>query len=170
VAYLTSQPKPAPSAGELRDFVQQRLPGYMVPSAFVVLDRFPLTNNGKVDRNALPEPDGKRPNLRNGYVAPRNELEKELTKTWEEVLQLSGIGTEDSFFELGGQSLQLVQLHGKLQQLLNKKFPITGLFQFTTIRSLAGYLDQTRDDSEMFLSIHKRALQRRQALAPKAEG
>jgi amino acid adenylation domain-containing protein len=170
VAYVTSDQRPAPSSSTLQAFMRQRLPDYMLPSAFVVLDRFPLTPNGKVDRRALPEPDGQRPNLRTAYLAPRNELERALTNIWKEVLQLRGIGVEDNFFDLGGQSLQLVRVHEKLQDLLGQKLPITTLLQFPTVRSLVGHLGQTSGHADVFAGIQKRAQRQRGALAHKAKG
>jgi len=147
VAFVTSRQKPAPSTGELQAFIRRKLPHYMLPSAFVTLDRFPLTNHGKVDLAALPEPESRRPDLRTAYLAPRNELERTIARIWQEVLEVEGIGVEDNFFDLGGQSLQLVKAHGKLQHVLQRKIAITTLFQGTTIRSLAEHLSRGRDSS-----------------------
>src|SRR5205823_6921985 len=104
VAYVVPH-RQAAALPDLRGFVQQKLPGYMVPAAFVLLERLPLTANGKIDRGALPAPDQPRPDLGTSYVAPRTVLEQQLAAIWGDVLGLERIGIHDNFFELGGHSL-----------------------------------------------------------------
>ena len=142
VAYLTSSQGPSPSTAELRNFMRDKLPDYMLPAVFVVLDRFPLTSHGKVDRRSLPETHGNRPDLRAPYLAPANELERAITAMWQEALQIKGIGVEDNFFDLGGQSLQLVRVHAELRKLFSENLAISTLFQHPTISSLAKHLGQ----------------------------
>jgi acyl carrier protein len=104
----------------------------MVPWTFVTLDGLPLTANGKVDRKALPapaQPDGGG----TGYAAPRNELERAIAAVWREVLGLAQVGVHDNLFELGGSSLVVVKLHGRLEQELGRKLPMMELFRHTTI-------------------------------------
>src|SRR6185369_282402 len=96
--------------GELRSFLKERLPDYMIPSAFVVLDKLPLLSNGKVDRRRLPEPETSRPSLTDTYVPPTTEAERVLARIWSEVLRVKQVGIHDNFFELGGDSILSVQI------------------------------------------------------------
>jgi amino acid adenylation domain-containing protein len=132
------------SAGsvELREQLRQHLPEYMVPSVFVMLAELPLTPNGKVDRKALPAIDDSRPETVESYVAPRDMVEFQLVKLWEELLPVRPIGVRDNFFALGGHSLVAVRLVSRIEQELGKKIPIRALFQGATIEYLAGLLRQ----------------------------
>ncbi len=103
VGYVSSAAEPDPSPQALAAFLAERLPGYMVPAAWVLLDRLPLTANGKVDRAALPAPEERGEG--GAYVAPRSPVEEVLAGIWEEVLELQRVGVEDDFFALGGHSL-----------------------------------------------------------------
>ncbi|MFI6340987.1 amino acid adenylation domain-containing protein [Streptomyces sp. NPDC050535] len=105
VAYVVPVTGTGPSTAELREHCQQSLPGYMLPSGFLFLQALPLTVNGKVDRRALPAPDGLRPDLESEYVPPRNRTEETLVAIWEDVLGISDIGIHDNFFEIGGDSI-----------------------------------------------------------------
>jgi thioesterase domain-containing protein len=142
VAYFVTSQQPAPSIGELRGFLQTKLPSYMVPSGFVVLDALPLTANGKVDRQALPAPDQARLTMDEAFVAPRDGLELQLTKIWEHLLPVRPIGIRDNFFELGGHSLLAVRLSTHLEKMLGRHLPLTTLFQAPTIEQLAAALRQ----------------------------
>ncbi|WP_407884225.1 SDR family NAD(P)-dependent oxidoreductase [Scytonema sp. NUACC26] len=169
VAYLVPQTEATPATHELRSFLKQQLPEYMVPSYFVVLDTLPLTPNGKVDRNALPDPDPDHTALEvSAYVAPRNEVERLLSAVWLEVLNLEKVGVNDNFFELGGHSLLIVQLHSKLNQTLLGKIyrdiSVVDLFKYPTISTLAQYLGQEQDGSTSTLQkINARASKRTDA-------
>ncbi len=125
---------------QLRRFLRRKLPDYMVPSAFVLLDALPLTPNGKVDRRALPAPDRFRPEPEETFVAPRNELELQLTKIWEQVLGTHPVGVRDNFFDLGGHSLLAVPLFAQIEKETDKKLPPATLFQAPTIEQLASLL------------------------------
>ncbi len=155
VAYLTASPVPAAApagagpdgeapptldAAELRRRCQERLPAYMVPAAFVVLERLPLLPNGKLDRRALPAPDAARPELAERFVAPRGELERTVATAWQEVLGVERVGIRDNFFDLGGHSLLLVSLHEKLAERLGRELSIVDLFQHPTVESFALFL------------------------------
>ena len=118
----------------------------MVPSNFVFLDAFPLSPNGKVDRHALPEPDGLRPELEEIYIAPQTEVEQTIATVWQEVLKLNKVGIHDNFFDLGGHSLLLIQIHNKFQELFKKEIPIADIFRYPTIKALAGHLTQEEND------------------------
>lgn len=124
------------TVSEMRTSLAQGMPGYMIPSYFVQLERMPLTSNGKVDRKALPEPQG---GLQTGveYVAPRNLTESQLVKIWEEVLGYPGIGVLDNFFELGGHSLRATNLVSKIRKEMNIELPLRDVFRFMTVESMA---------------------------------
>lgn len=140
VAYVVIAQPQICSISDLREYVRERLPNYMIPSAFVILESFPLTPNGKVDRNRLPVPDHFRPQLRKAYVPPEDMLELRLVRIWEEVLGISPIGTDDNFFELGGHSLQAAQLIGQLHQNFGKEIPLVTLLRGGTIKHCAAAL------------------------------
>jgi acyl carrier protein len=114
----------------------------MLPQAFVVLDEFPHTPNGKIDRKALPAPEaGAAPAAAAAeYVAPAGELEDRIADVWKDVLKLGQVGTRDNFFDLGGHSLLAVQAHRRLKEALQRDLSITDIFRFPTIQSLAAYL------------------------------
>jgi acyl carrier protein len=125
---------------ELREYLGQELPEYMVPSYFVQLDRLPLTPNGKIDRKALPQPEG---NIQTGveYVAPSNATEEKLAKIWREVLGLEKIGINDSFFDIGGNSLKIVKLKAEIDKICSNIITISDLFSFSTISKLAVHMN-----------------------------
>jgi thioesterase domain-containing protein/acyl carrier protein len=122
---------------ELRRFLHEKLPDYMVPSAFVFLDALPLTANGKVDRRSLPAPDQSPPGLGKNFVAPRDPVEGQLKGIWEEVLGIQPIGVEDNFFSLGGHSLLAVRLIARIEKTFGKQVPVSAIFQSPTIAQLA---------------------------------
>ena len=125
---------------KVREFLQQKLPSYMVPQAFVLLDSLPLTPNGKVDRKALPSPDTATRNLANSFVLPRNPIEAQLTQIWGEVLGLERIGVKDNFFELGGHSLLATQVISRCQQAFEIALPLRYLFGSPTIAQLSAVI------------------------------
>jgi acyl-coenzyme A synthetase/AMP-(fatty) acid ligase/acyl carrier protein len=142
VAYVVASHEPPPTSGELRSFLKEKLPDYMIPSAFVYLDRLPITPNGKVDRWALPAPDRNRSQPAEALVAPRDELELQLAKIWEKVLGIENIGMEDNFFDLGGHSLLAVRLFARIQKKFGKHLTLATLFQAPTIGQLARIIRQ----------------------------
>jgi acyl carrier protein len=121
----------------LRGFVEERLPEYMVPSAFVVLDALPLTPNGKVDRDALPALGRERPDLMGEFVAPRSEMEQSLVDIWAEVLGIERIGVHDEFFLLGGHSLLATQVVSRIRDVFEVELPLRALFESPTVAELA---------------------------------
>jgi amino acid adenylation domain-containing protein/non-ribosomal peptide synthase protein (TIGR01720 family) len=137
VAYLIPAIEPAPKIAELRDYLKEKLPEYMVPSALVFLSAFPISPSAKVDRKALPAPDMSRMSLEKKYVAPRNAEEEILAEMWEEVLKVPQIGTEDNFFELGGHSLLVTQVTSRVRKVFNVELPVRSLFEANTISKLA---------------------------------
>src|SRR6266542_2561781 len=136
VAYLIGNPEQAPSVSELKHFLKERLPEYLVPSAFMALDEFPLTPNGKVDRRALPAPESPRRESDENYQAPRNPVEEILAGIWSEVLRLERLGTHDNFFELGGDSILSIQIIARARQAGLDLTP-KHIFQHQTIAQLA---------------------------------
>ncbi len=126
---------------ELRAFLQQHLPAYMVPSFFVPLAAMPLTPNGKIDRRALPEPEASH---ESGYVAPRTPEEEILAGIWSQVLNVPRVGVQDNFFELGGHSLLVTQLISRVREALQVELPLRSLFDAPTVAGLAQLVQQTR--------------------------
>ena len=125
---------------DLREFLKQRLPEYMVPSAWIHMEQFPLTPNGKVDRKKLPKADQLLTETKQEIVAAKDELEVRLINIWQEVLGIHLIGVRDNFFELGGHSLIAVRLFSAIQQAFGKQLPLAVLFQSPTIEQLAELL------------------------------
>jgi aspartate racemase len=141
VAYVVSR-NGRVATGDLREFLSQKLPDYMVPAIFVALDSLPLTANGKVDRNALPIPEPSEINIEPGAAAPNNYSEQILHGIWCEILHLKRVGMQDNFFELGGHSLLAVRLMEEINKRLKVTLPIPIFFQNPTIEKLAGILEK----------------------------
>lgn len=136
VAYIVSHKQKAPTVTDLRCFMEASLPDYMIPSAFVFLDSIPLTSNGKVDRQALPEPHTARPELAETFAAPANQIESTLADVWAQVLKLERVGTQDNFFDLGGDSIRSIQVKA-LAEERGLNFSLSQLFRYQTISQLA---------------------------------
>jgi len=136
VAYVISSSDTPATSSDLRGWVGSRLPEYMIPQFWVTLDSLPLTVNGKVDRQALPAPDSKRPELKESYVAPRNRVERLLTEVWEHVLGVQRVGVHDNFFELGGDSIRSILVIARANKQGLRLSPKL-LFQHQTISELA---------------------------------
>ncbi|MEE4175805.1 MAG: amino acid adenylation domain-containing protein [Xanthomonadales bacterium] len=126
---------------QLRAFAEQELPEYMRPATYVLLDAFPRTSSGKIDRRQLPAPGHRRPELATSYAAPRTQLENTLAGIWGDVLALERIGIDDSFFELGGNSIGVVTVAARLTGELGREVPIPMLFEHPTVRTLAARLE-----------------------------
>ncbi|MBT6048445.1 MAG: amino acid adenylation domain-containing protein, partial [Candidatus Scalindua sp.] len=133
------------TASELRDHVSRFLPEYMIPSWFIPLEQVPLTPNGKIDRKALPAPDGMEVSTGIEYVAPRDELERQLASVWEDVLGREGIGIQDNFFEIGGHSLKATQVVSRFHKLSDKELRLREIFQYPTIASLSEIVREKRE-------------------------
>ncbi len=136
VAYCVSSQQPAPTITELRRWLKNQLPEYMIPTAFVMLDSLPLTPSGKVDKRALPNPDRIRPEIDTAYIAPTTSAEKALAQIWTQVLRIERVGIHDNFFELGGDSIRSIQVLAKSQER-GLNFSLQQLFQHQTIYELA---------------------------------
>jgi amino acid adenylation domain-containing protein len=147
VAYLTARAQATIDVGELRELLRSRLPEYMVPSAFVVLEAVPLNPSGKVDRKALPAPESARPSQAAAYEPPRTETEARIAAIWKEVLRVDQVGKYDNFFDLGGHSLLLIKVQGALEQEFGRKIAVVELFRCPTIDALARHLTTVEDVS-----------------------
>jgi amino acid adenylation domain-containing protein len=134
-AYIVPNHSYAIATSQLRDFLKQKLPDYMTPGVFVVLDALPLTPNGKVDRRSLPEPDTARPDLAFDFVAPGTAEEKALAEIWEKILGVEKVGIRDNFFALGGDSIRSIQVQS-LAQKQGLRFSLQQLFQYQTIEAI----------------------------------
>jgi amino acid adenylation domain-containing protein len=137
VAYLVATQQPSPSQHELRNFLKEKLPDYMVPAAFMWLDALPLTPNGKVDRPALPTPDRAGSNVDGAFVGPRTPVEQALAGVWAELLGVERVSIHDNFFELGGHSLLATRLLSRLRDAFQVELPLRRLFADPTIAGLA---------------------------------
>jgi acyl carrier protein len=151
----------------LRSHISESLPHYMVASQFVFMESFPLTINGKLDRDKLPLPTGDRPRLAVEYVAPQPGLEEQLAKLWRSALRLNSVGVNDNIFDLGADSLKVTAVHRVLQEELSQKVAITDLFEFATIAALASKLsaknsapDSLRDKAQSRAELQRAALAR----------
>jgi len=151
VAYTVFEPESIPTITELRRFLEEKLPSYMVPSAFVPLDALPLTPNGKVDRKALPADEALRPQLDVTYVMPQTEAEQKIAQVWQKALKIEKIGIHDSFFELGGHSLLLVQINSQLRELFNTDLSLIEMFRYPTVSALADYFSRARNQQSFLL-------------------
>jgi amino acid adenylation domain-containing protein len=134
---------------ELRPFLQKKLPAYMVPSEFVVLNSLPLSPNGKVDRGAVPAPQTIQAEVNKVAVSPQTDLEQRIAAIWQRVLCLKQVSVEDNFFDLGGDSLQLLDAHAELQKIVGSPLTIIDLFEYTTVSALAKYLTKNSSSSHM---------------------
>jgi amino acid adenylation domain-containing protein len=147
VAYVVLDQEPRSTLSDLRRFLHEKLPDYMVPSVFVFLDALPLTPNGKVDRRALPMPDRSRLNLDESFSAPRTPTEELLVGIWAEVLKLEKVGTHDNFFDLGGHSLLATQVVSRIRAAFQVELPLRSLFEKPTVAGLAETIMQSLADN-----------------------
>ena len=144
VAYVVQEREAACAASELRTYLRDKVPDYMIPSAFVTLDSFSVTLCGKVDRRALPVPDKTRPEPENTRVRPRNRIERQLTRIWEKVLGFQPIGVNENFYDLGGHSILAMQLTAQIERAFGKHLPPASLLQAPTIERLASLIHQDK--------------------------
>ncbi|MBD2435880.1 non-ribosomal peptide synthetase [Nostoc sp. FACHB-110] len=151
-------------SSELRDYLKEKLPDYMVPAVVVELSKLPLSPNGKIDRQALPIPENHHLSLKQVYEAPNSELERAIAKIWLEILHLEKVGRNDNFFDLGGNSLLMVQVNHKLRATLNSDVSIVEMFQNSTIKSLANYLNLGYIKDPDFATLNNRIQKQKLAL------
>jgi natural product biosynthesis luciferase-like monooxygenase protein len=153
-----------------KQYLKERLPAYMVPSAFVVLDAVPLTPNGKVDRRALPEPDRGRIETATPYVAPASDVEAVIAETWQGLLNLDRVGAHDNFFDIGANSLLMVQAHTLLRDKLQRPLSLVDLFRFPTVSALAAALHQGTGGTAALADSQLRAQARLKAAELRRQG
>lgn len=165
IAYVVAGDPSSADPARLRGLLRTQLPEYMIPKAFVNLERLPLTPNGKIDRKSLPEPA---PQLADVVPEPAgyaNRNEQLIAAIWQEVLGVASVSRHDNFFDLGGHSLLIVRVQKRLQQELNTQLPIIELFQHTTIAALAAHLADSGAAEDQYAVARDRALRRKSALA-----
>jgi amino acid adenylation domain-containing protein len=168
-AYIVLQGENEIKTSSLRKYLSEKLPDYMVPSAFMVLDSFPLTPSGKADRKALPGPDNLRTDLAANYAAPQSYAERAISAVWEKVLNMEKVGINNNFFELGGHSLLLAQVNSLLREVFKKDISMVTMFQYPTIASLAKYLNYDQDERPSFGEVHGRVKKQKEALNRRRE-
>lgn len=168
VAYYAPSSQPGPSPKELKQFLQGKLPQYMVPALFISMDSLPLSTNGKVDRAALPAPvfASERGATAGGSAS---QAEQMIIDLWKRVLRVESVGPDDNFFDIGGDSLLLVAVHSNLQRMLQLEIPVTDLFEFTTVRTLARRLAEKQPAESSLSSVQERAQKQREAFARQRE-
>lgn len=146
IAYVVPHAEIQLGLQELRTFLKELLPEYMIPATFMLLDAVPLLPNGKVDRRSLMQLEGERLVSQTPYIAPQDDIERLIAGLWKEALQVERVGVHDNFFDLGGHSILVVQVHSKLQDALKRELSLIDLFRYPTISDLARYLGQTEEE------------------------
>jgi acyl carrier protein len=159
VVYIVAAPGCQGNRSQLHNYLKQHLPPYMLPSAWVWLERLPLNANGKVDLRALPPPEFSSPEEERSAL-PGNKVELAIATIWKEILHMETIGSYDNFFDIGGHSLLLLQIRRRLQQSFSRDIPLIELFKHTNISSLAKYLSQN-EQQVMPLRIHRQRSEER---------
>ena len=151
VAYVVAEREPLPTATDLRSFLKNKLPEYMVPAVLVLLKALPLMPNGKIDRRALPAPDRSRPELDKAFVAPRTPTEELLAEIWAQLLNIERVGIHDNFFDLGGHSLLATQLVSRMRESFQVEIPLRRLFEVPTVAGLAESIEAARPAGQNLL-------------------
>jgi aryl carrier-like protein len=156
VAYYVPQ---TAEPATLRDYLREKLPDYMIPAVFVPLAALPLTANGKVDRQSLPKglPTVQGGNGRTNFVAPRSQVEQQIAEIWLQALKLEKVGVHDNFFDLGGHSLLMAQVHSHLRERHGYELPLVRLLEHPTISDLAKFLTADRDEMATIVKSQSRA-------------
>jgi len=159
VAYSVPQEGSVLTSDELRDFLKAKLPNYMVPSVFVILEALPLTPNGKVNRHALPVPEEVDSPLENDSIMPQTDVERSIAAVWQEVLHIDQMGIHNNFFDLGGHSLLIAQVQSKLQDIFAQEISLVELFEYPTIHALAQHLTQKTQRANLNRAESRRSRQ-----------
>jgi amino acid adenylation domain-containing protein len=142
VAYVVAAHDASRNVSELRSHLKGRLPDYMIPSVFVYLEALPLTRHGKIDRGALPAPEAERPALAEAFLAPQTPTEKSLAAVWTKLLGINRVGSNDNYFELGGDSLLATQLVSQVRGVFEVELPLVELFRHPTLAELAASIEE----------------------------
>jgi amino acid adenylation domain-containing protein len=159
VAYVVPAGDQSPGVEELRAYLLEKLPDFMIPAAFVTLEALPLTPNAKLDRKALPAPDSARPQLEKQFIAPRTDIEKVLAGIYAELLGVEQVGVADNFFELGGHSLLATQVISRVREFFNVEVPLPWFFKGGTVAELALVVQSFEGNKEQVEKI-SRALEK----------
>ncbi len=168
IAYVVLDDRASPSATGVRDYLRDQLPEYMMPAAFVRLETMPLTDNGKINRKALPAPEGREMPLETAYEAPRKGVEQTIADIWKEALDVERVSIHDNFFDLGAHSLMVAEVHAKLKEVLNQEISLVTMFRYPTVSSLAGHLSQEGDEVRVLGQSADRARARMESLRRRA--
>jgi acyl carrier protein len=164
IAYVVPASGEIPAIDKLRRDLQATLPSYMVPSSFVFLERFPLTSNGKIDRATLPAASSHRFEMEQPFKAPQTEMERRIATIYKDVLKIDKVGIDDNFFDLGGNSLSLVEVHSRLQDVVGRSFSVAELFAYTTVRKIAAQFSHNGRAKDAQKQLLTRAQLQRQAM------
>jgi amino acid adenylation domain-containing protein/thioester reductase-like protein len=151
---------------QIRLFLKEKLPEYMVPSAFVLMEAMPLTPNGKIDRRALPAPSQERPELTEVFVLPRNPIEEQLANLWSQVLDIRPIGIHDNFFDLGGQSLLVAKMVSQVEETFQLELPLSCVFETPTIAGIAQSIENAQYRNAELDQVNRPDLQADSILDP----
>lgn len=165
--HMRAPPSSTFPSDDLRRFLKEKLPEYMVPAAFVELESIPLTNNGKIDRRALPDPDRSRLDSQETFVAPRTAVEQKLAEIWGSLLRLAQVGVRDNFFELGGHSLLATKVVARVRDAFQIELPLRSLFESPTVEGLAEFVGEAKKEARGTMpAIRALPRQRRPPQAP----
>ena len=143
IAYLAFKAELSATVSQLRDSLSEKIPMYMIPSTFVILDALPLTSNGKIDRRSLPEPPVSRPKLDIPFVVPRTIVEETISRIWSEVLEVDQCGVDDNFFDLGGDSLVAGRIVARVNHHFHANIAMSDLFELPTVGKLSRVVTET---------------------------
>jgi acyl carrier protein len=146
IAYIVPEAGVEPTAAEVSAFLREKLPAYMLPSAFVTIKELPLTPNGKIDRRALPSAEQFGVESDMDFIAPRTPMEEKVAEIWMEILEVTQIGVESNFFDLGGHSLLATRVMSQIRERCGVELPLRALFEAPTVASLAARLDAAQPD------------------------
>ena len=165
VGYVVGDSANPPQMEELRSYLLDRLPEYMVPADYLLLPKMPLTPNGKIDRKALPDVNELPAGDDRAWSAPENETEQKIAEIWEALLDVPKVGRDSNFFDLGGHSLLMIRVRSKLEEAFRTEIAVTELFSYPTVRTLAKYLDGAKTESPALLIQSSEQLQARKESA-----
>ena len=161
-AYIVAREREEGTARALREYLQGKLPDHMSPALYVFLDRLPLTQNGKVDRKALPSPQQPATAV---YVTPRTAVQQLLARIWQEALAIERVGMDDNFFDLGGHSLLVARVRFALREKLGRDIALVDFFTYPTVRALARRLEETPEKKHASVADSQQRASRQKANA-----
>ena len=156
-AYIMPETNITVDIDDLRMFIRESIPEYMLPAAFLVMEQLPLNTNGKVDRSKLPGIDTIQHDLREVFIPPRTEIERKIASIWQEMLMIDSVGLDDNFFELGGHSLLMTKTHLRLQEELDRELSIVDLFTYPPIRTISSFINKGEKELDHVEVVYRRA-------------